>query len=368
MVKKSVIGLSIFALLFVFPVISLTIPQIDNTLFPFEVPKASIDWDLGSYYNYTGAPIDVDPYRYTRVYINDTDPIYNWTYWSSYPWLTGSGTENNPYIIEKLLIDAQNDGACMYIYNSDEYFVIRQCYFANTGLEEYDIGVYCKYVANGEIYGNIIEYCKTGFYLSFDCYNISIYRNFMHGTKLDPGVMRAFYPSGQAHDCSFVQNVIFNYEQLAHVAGTANITIDGNFMNNTEYKEYPNPVISISGSENIKFRENIFTDNYKWFDFDVSQVDCANNTITGNTIISDLTVVEIPTPLSIGNPPGLYTTQSSSNIIALSSTSNSQVINNHIYQPSESIPGFEPFLLIIVIGATGVILVLISAHKRYSFK
>jgi hypothetical protein len=114
----------------------------------------------------------------------------------------------------------------------------------------------------------------------------------------------------------------------------------------------------------LQFRENIFTDNYKWFDFDVSQVDCANNTIAGNGIINDLSSVSIPIPLSIGPSSRLRTAQSSGGIMALSSTTNSQVVNNYIYQPGGLIPGFEPFLLLSVIGVVGIVLTVIVRQKR----
>jgi hypothetical protein len=158
----------------------------------------------------------------------------------------------------------------------------------------------------------------------------------------------------------FIQNLIFNYGELAVVLTSENITINGNFMNNTEYKEYPSKVIRFYHTNHMKFRENIFTDNYKWFDFGVAQdIDCANNTIAGNGVISDLSSVEIPVPLSAG----LRTAQGSGTIMELASTTNSQVVNNHIYQPGESIPGFDVYMLLAIIGLTGIVLTLIIVRK-----
>jgi len=39
-------------------------------------------------------------------------------------WCTGSGTFNDPYIIQNVLIDGQNSGNCIEIKNSDVYFII----------------------------------------------------------------------------------------------------------------------------------------------------------------------------------------------------------------------------------------------------
>ncbi|TFG02827.1 MAG: hypothetical protein EU542_04065 [Promethearchaeota archaeon] len=368
--KNSVIGLSLltFLLVLILPIFALAIPQTANSSLPFEVPKPSISWDLESYYNYTGPKIhvsDISAFAYPRVYINGADPIYNWSYWSAYPWLTGSGTEGDPYIIEKLFINATNDGACIFIRHSSKNFIIRQCYFTHTGLNEFDSGLYFQYVENGEVYGNIINYAHNGFHLHHGCINIKIYQNFMKATKIEVGRIRAFWAEGDPTNCSFNQNLIYNYEQLAKLSGTSNMTINGNFMNNTEYEEYPNNVIIFHSATRVKFRENIFTDNYKWFDFDVSQVDCANNTITGNGVINDLSSVSIPTPLSIGPFSRLHTAQSSGGIMALSSTTNSQVVNNYIYQPGGAIPGFEPFLLLVVIAVMGIIFTIVMIQKNH---
>jgi hypothetical protein len=364
--KNSVIGFSLlaFLLILVLPIFALAIPQTANSSLPFEVPKPSISWDLESYYNYTGPVIDVDGYKFTRVFINGSGSVYNWTYWSAYPWLTGSGTEGDPYVIEKLFINATGDSACLYIYHSTAHFIIRQCYFTHTGLAGFDNGLYFRFVENGEVYGNIINYAKAGVYIHYYCKNINVYRNFMRGTKIDPGTMRALRIEGNPTNCSFNQNLILNYEQLATTYTCSNISINGNFMNNTEYDEYPNNVVIFYSGNRLQFRENIFTDNYKWFDFDVSQVDCANNTIAGNGVINDLSSVSIPTPLSIDPSSRLHTAQSSGGIMALSSTTNSQVVNNHIYQPGGLIPGYEPLLLLTVLGAMVSILALAIFQKR----
>jgi hypothetical protein len=87
----------------------------------------------------------------------------------------------------------------------------------------------------------------------------------------------------------------------------------------------------------------------------------------GNSVINDLSGVEIPTPLSIRTPPHLRTAQSSGTIMALSSTTNSQIVNNHIYHPGGLILGFKPFLLLLVIAVMGVVLTLIAIKKRIKF-
>lgn len=48
----------------------------------------------------------------------------------------------------------------------------------------------------------------------------------------------------------------------------------------------------------------------------------------------------------------------------LASTTNSQVVNNHIFQSGGLIPGYEPIMLIVVIGAMGTILAVFVAETK----
>ncbi len=75
------------------------------------------NWDL------TGSPI----------FINDTDPLYNWSKTSNdNPWCTGSGTWNDPYIIANVTINGQNMSSCIEISNSNVFFKIVNCTLYNS--------------------------------------------------------------------------------------------------------------------------------------------------------------------------------------------------------------------------------------------
>jgi len=60
---------------------------------------------------------------YTPVYINDAVPGFTWADWSEEPWLKGSGTEEDPYMIKDLVIEV-NHMFAMLINNSKVHFKI----------------------------------------------------------------------------------------------------------------------------------------------------------------------------------------------------------------------------------------------------
>lgn len=67
------------------------------------------------------------------VYIDETVPGMTWADWADEPWLKGLGTEEDPYMIENVIIDAGGNFFCMIILNSEAYFKIMDCTFSNTG-------------------------------------------------------------------------------------------------------------------------------------------------------------------------------------------------------------------------------------------
>jgi len=75
-------------------------------------------------------------------------------------WL-GSGSEEDPWIIEGYKINAGSEGNAIYIGNVTDHFVIRDCYLYNASGNEKDYfsntGLYLYNVENGTITENHIE-------------------------------------------------------------------------------------------------------------------------------------------------------------------------------------------------------------------
>ena len=67
------------------------------------------------------------------VYIDETIPGMTWADWADEPWLKGSGTEDDPYMIKNVVINAGGNFFCILIMNSEAYFKIMDCTFSNSG-------------------------------------------------------------------------------------------------------------------------------------------------------------------------------------------------------------------------------------------
>ena len=102
------------------------------------------------YWNLTGSPI----------YINGLSSTGDWAYTvSNNDWCSGSGTWSDPYIIENVIIDAQNSDNCLSIDATHDYFIIRNCTFynSNTGSSPYyNAGIKLFNAKNGIIINNNI--------------------------------------------------------------------------------------------------------------------------------------------------------------------------------------------------------------------
>ena len=91
------------------------------------------------------------------IEIDDDDPTKNWLITAAtYDWCSGSGTWNNPYIIENVTINGQNSGSCIRVLHSNSFFVIKNCTLYNSGsnLPTRDAGIKLEYTNNGMLINN----------------------------------------------------------------------------------------------------------------------------------------------------------------------------------------------------------------------
>jgi len=88
------------------------------------------------------------------VYINDAVDGKSWMDWSTKPWLKGSGTEEDPYMIKNLVIEV-NFMFAMLIEDSDAHFKIMKCTFSNGGIKgQRTAGLILVNTQNGVIFKN----------------------------------------------------------------------------------------------------------------------------------------------------------------------------------------------------------------------
>ena len=57
---------------------------------------------------------------------------HNWTWAEDQDWCRGTGTWNDPYIIENLFIDGNDLSSCIEIHNSAKFLLIRNCTIFNS--------------------------------------------------------------------------------------------------------------------------------------------------------------------------------------------------------------------------------------------
>ncbi len=79
--------------------------------------------------------------------------INNWEWVETQEWCDGSGTIEDPYVIENITIDAKNSGSCLKISNSQAYFIIRNCTLYNSSLG-IEAGINLINTSNGQILEN----------------------------------------------------------------------------------------------------------------------------------------------------------------------------------------------------------------------
>jgi len=89
----------------------------------------------------------------------------------------GSGTADDPYVIEGWFINATTDG--ISIQNTRKYFVIRNCLVSST--DDFGSGIWLSNVTNGQIYNNTIK-GDTGIVLTYTT-NVTIYNNTISGNN-----------------------------------------------------------------------------------------------------------------------------------------------------------------------------------------
>ena len=110
-------------------------------------PMVAISFATAKRPNWTSGP----------VYIDNSIEGLTWEDWSAQPWLTGSGSEEDPYVIEYLTIITSDSFYALMIQNSDVHFTITRCSFQNTGIEgQRTAAIILAATQNGLVYKNKI--------------------------------------------------------------------------------------------------------------------------------------------------------------------------------------------------------------------
>ena len=150
-------------------------------------------------------------------------------------WNTGDGSPGNPWIIEKWDINGAGYGYCIYVGNTTEYFIIRNCYLHNAdGVISFpfysDSGIHLFNVQNAKIENNILnQNTNVGIYLLSAYYNI-IADNDISGSAAGMSLMYTglnYITNNTIVQCG--EGIKVNY---ANNDSLSNNTITGNFRQN----------------------------------------------------------------------------------------------------------------------------------------
>lgn len=229
----------------------------------------SYEIKTSQFYNLTGSPI----------IINGNGGWY--TVNLTVEWCTGSGTFNDPYIIQNVLIDGQNSGNCIEIKNSDVYFIIKNCSVYNSGNGSSSAGIFLDNVKNGNLVDSIHSYDNDyGIHLIY-CYNITIEGNVIENNH-NFGIIL-----GVSNDNLISNNILYNngYEGIFLGISNHSRIIGNTVTNNGNFGIYIG-----SSSKNNTISENTVRNNNGG---GITASTSNNSTIRRNNVIHNKIGIEV---------------------------------------------------------------------------
>lgn len=210
---------------------------------------------------------------YENITINDLPGSWNnWDWAKTQVWCSGSGTSEDPYIIQSqtLTVNGLDDG--IIIRNShSKYFIIENCTFQWEGSSKIGMenAIFLSNTTMGQILKNHINDIPNGIVLS-NCENVLTINNTIFSDS--PGIYLF-----QSDFNEVYENIAYNCEVGIFLSNSESNSIN----NNTVYNNYFGIYLSTSNYNEII--ENVAYNNeeaiYSW----VSE----NNTISRNTVYNN---------------------------------------------------------------------------------
>ncbi|MHA1148601.1 MAG: right-handed parallel beta-helix repeat-containing protein [Promethearchaeota archaeon] len=217
------------------------------------IGDTSYNYIIGTANNEDFLPLFENPmFNGSRIYIDDKgNSLLNWSRTALLKWwCKGSGTKNNPYILEDLIIDANQIGSGIIINNSQVFFTIRNCVIYNSSST--GSGILIENTENGIISENLII------------------NNTGYGIYIDP-----------TNDTVISNNYIYNNTYGIYLEDQCN----GNLiLNNTFYKNQQHGIVLVSLCTNNTIKQNNITENNYGIYLNTNS---ENNSIIDNDIIKN---------------------------------------------------------------------------------
>ncbi|MFX1418160.1 MAG: nitrous oxide reductase family maturation protein NosD [Promethearchaeota archaeon] len=268
--------------------------------------------DLIKIFNQTLKPSQIT--EVNPIFIDNDDPNHNWTKFATeHYWCTGSGTSEDPYLIEFISITGQLHDSSIEIRNSNEYFVLRHC-FLTESIDMYQKNAVIKlYNVNNSEITDIMSYSHN----SNGILLINSHHNYFYSNNFDvhslSGMCLIDSTNNIIHLNSFCHNNISGIELINSQYNTfnhnfiwenkifgINLTIsDSNELYFNEVES--NPIgVSFFRSNNTQFNNNIVD----WNNFGIFVNDSYGNKIEKNNVednIIGITILESYNNSIIGN-------------------------------------------------------------------
>jgi len=151
---------------------------------------------------------------------------------------SGDGSQANPWIIENFAINGTGGGSCIYIGNTTEHFIVRNCalYNASGGdhLYNFDASLNIYNVTNGALHNNTVNSSSFGICL-YNSFNNTIAKNNASCNK-NSGILLDIGSDGNDIDNNTMSHNDFHGIYI--YSGTGNLLADNRVYNNSKYGIY----------------------------------------------------------------------------------------------------------------------------------
>ena len=262
--------------------------------------------------------LDEFPIPSGHWYLNHTIEINGNSEWNTtaftYDWCSGSGTWNDPYIIENVTINGKNTiDWGIYIQNSDVYFKINNCTVQNC-----TTGIRLGRTNNGTVSNNICKFNQFGI-MGGECLNTTITGNFCYNNSIY-GIYIGDFDNSTIRDNKCYNN---NYENF-YCSGSNEIEIINNTVVGNVYLDTEGNM-ELYDVNNSVISGNFIMNHRGWDGGGISLIFCHNNTLIANYIINNTVGIDI------------YYEGSTSNLIIGNIFSNNEVHKSELYHTNEAV-------------------------------
>jgi len=219
------------------------------------------------------------------IFIDDSNPCYNWSKTANdNDWCSGQGTAEDPFVIENLILNAENFGSCIIIKHSSVHFRIENCILLNSSLGELmndnmdllpwnvKAGIILEDVQNGIILNNDISNNYGIGLFVFNSDNNGISGNIINNNK-----------DGIVMLCSNFNNITENQISNNLEDGINLIFCDFNIISGNSINNNKNGIILYFSNHNTISGNNLIGN-----DVFIFQESCIGNIIQNNIYWEDI--------------------------------------------------------------------------------